>query len=120
MTREEILNMPVGHDMNLKVLKVFNGDFPSRWWDLLPDFSGDIKAAWEVHKNIMNRVFSVRKRYFIELQRVVSKEYTESGKTLIAYPDVLVFVKPSHFCRAALLAVMETEAKRDKEKRGAA
>lgn len=117
MTRDDILNMPAGRELDLLIaLKVMGWEHNSlgdAWiregepWVGCDEFqpSVDIAAAWEVHKNILNRLSSVRKIYFNELQRVVSKEYTESGNTLIAYPDVFIFVEPSHFCRAALLAV---------------
>jgi len=135
LTRDEIFNMPAGIELNALVAgnvlqisdyeHIFHGeicikchretDFHSgriypdnkRTCDIPDDYSADIAAAWLVHQMVVHKLFSVRQRYFEELQKLVSAECTESGKTVIAYPDVFIFVKPSHFCRAALLAVKE-------------
>jgi hypothetical protein len=71
----------------------------------LPHYTSEISDAWRIHKKMIHQLFSVRKRYFDAIQILVSMEYTESGESLIAWPDVLTFVNPSHLCRAALFAI---------------
>ena len=63
-----------------------------------PNYSGNIAAAWMVHKTTCKWKFSERHKYFAFLMQEVSAgtEYQ------IGWPSVLMFLEPVHFCRAAL------------------
>ena len=81
----------------------------------LPRRSKDIAAAWEVHKLACSWLFSKRRLYFKALQKAVSKRVSnlEKGRSevqtheddRIAWPDVLIFLKPVDICNAALEVV---------------
>jgi len=64
--------------------------------------SRHIAAAWEVHEIACNWIFSKRAEYFRGLQRSVSAREYPRGQFL--WPDVMLFLKPEDFCRAAINA----------------
>lgn len=69
-----------------------------------PYYSSDIAAAWEVHLNVLNRVFSLRKAYHEALQQQASQQVGFS----VAWPDVLTVLRhamPKAICIAAISAV---------------
>ena len=68
---------------------------------LMPHYSTQIADAWPVHKEMMGRLFSVRSRYYKALQDIVSEPHDFT----IAWPDVMAFLEPEHFCLAALKAM---------------
>ena len=69
---------------------------------MVPRYSTQIADAWLVHKEMIGRLFSVRRRYYKALQRIVSEPLTYRT---VAWPDVMTFLEPEHFCLAALEAM---------------
>ena len=69
----------------------------------IPDYPRKIKDAWLVHKEMVGRLFSVRQRYYRALQRSVY----EQRDFMVAWPDVMTFLEPEHFCLAALESVKD-------------
>ena len=104
MTREDIWSLLVGEEMDVTVGYHVIGlrTHPS----LYPEYSTDIAAAWEVNKKMMSYLFSTRMRYFELIQESVSRRKLFDGE-IISYPDILMFIEPEDFCRAALLAVYD-------------
>jgi hypothetical protein len=68
---------------------------------LLPYYSSSISAAWQVHKVACGWLFSERRAYLDALTDIIRAEVKQS----VAWPDVLIFLRPEHICRAALRAV---------------
>jgi hypothetical protein len=114
MTRDEILTMPAGRSMDVLVAELVLGwrkihpddddwvGMPPgvKWAQDVSHHSTDIVAAWAVHRAMCERLFSERRRYLDCLTEVVRTRV----KASVAWPDVLVFIEPTDFCRAALLA----------------
>jgi len=117
MTRDEILNIPSGRELDVLVAKQIFG-FGVMVWINHPDidpkvvtpdeidllhYSTDIAAAWEV----VNHFVSRRKRPKID--RVAENEWRvqldDFDENAVAYSSSA----PLAICRAALLAVMENE-----------
>ena len=101
MTRDEILNMPAGREMDALIAEQFTNfkHYDGRWWwqegflDELPDYSTDIGDAWKVVEKfynhcMLNNVHGVWECYLPNGE----------GKSKSA---------PLAICRAALLAVMK-------------
>ncbi len=80
-------------------VRILDGGGPD---DFMP--STDIAAAWEVHKTMQKRPFSVRRQYHAMLQHVVSRRIKSSW--VISWPDVFGLIEPEDICRAALIVVM--------------
>lgn len=77
-------------------------------------YSEDMRWAWEVHKKACSWIFSERRRYLATLRDVVSERLYEEGAPVledakVAWPDVLVFLKPVDICNAALRVVRNYE-----------
>lgn len=105
MTREEILNMPAGREMDAWIAEIvgwiiedFTAISPrgSRWArnahgddDWLPYYSTDVLAAWEIIERYTDAVVEkVGEHYYVNL--FVDSAYAETA--------------PLAICRAALLA----------------
>jgi hypothetical protein len=77
----------------------------------VPNYSTDMRAAWEVHLAICERLFSVRRRYFAALQDLTRPEPPSDFVRPLdgaAWPDVLVVLRhrmPEAICLAALTAM---------------
>lgn len=65
--------------------------------------STDMAAAWEVHQNMQERLFSVRQRYYRAIQEAVRKRLKMLDRP--AWPDVFGLLTPGDICLAALAAV---------------
>lgn len=88
----------------------------------LPNYCEDIAAAWSVHLNICERLFSCRRRYFDALQLAASAK----TQMPVMWPDILVVLRldmPKHICLAALSAldsavrsVAESEQEKKRER----
>ncbi len=104
MNREEILKIPAGKKMNQLIWwKIFdmtpeplNNDM-----NFLPDYSGDMNAAWIIVKKLGKGVFR------LELgARNATVEFIGYSKTkVVVYGDE--DVTPLAICRSALLCVLE-------------
>lgn len=75
----------------------------------VPDYSEYVSDAWSVFLNVCDRLFSVRRCFFDELQAMTT--HTPPGcsrPVTVAWPDVLVVLRdrlPECICKAALVAV---------------
>jgi hypothetical protein len=120
MTRDDILAMEPGRELDALVAEKVMG-----WKDERPQYdqcmvvnenvggmlgpirvfapSTDISAAWEVVEKMHDRLFSRRKRFLDELQKMTA---LGDGR-FIAWPDVFWTITPDRIVKAALLAVME-------------
>ena len=103
MTRDEILNMPAGTKMNQLIWwKVFDmyPTPPNNDMKLLPDYSTDISAAWEVVDKLVR--FSITIESFPKgvLCRFFGAGSSTAGDA-VGWADTA----PLAICRAALLAV---------------
>lgn len=147
ITREKILSMPVGREMD-KLIAIhvmgwqmyqYDKDIEENCYFMLVDdefepvaewegysvkqgerkteeeawrdnrkFSTDISAAWEVCEIFREKLFSKRKRYMDELQRVISADRGLKN-ALIVWPDVFWWISPSAICRAALLTTLQDQ-----------
>ena len=121
MTRDEILNMPAGHELNKLVAEhifgmrieenhglaggfywVGNGvQFGDMRVQNVPDYSTDIEAAWEVVDKLVR--FSITIESFSKgvLCRFFSAGQTAAGDA-VGWADTA----PLAICRAALLAMV--------------
>jgi hypothetical protein len=68
------------------------------------EYSEDIAAAWEVHKEACDWIFSQRRKYLNALQAIVTERMEAPPGSIISWPDVLAFLEPRDFCLAALTA----------------
>lgn len=117
MTRDDILNMPAGRELDLLIaLKVMGWEHNSlgdAWiregepWVGCDEFqpSVDIAAAWEVVERLKElgvylTICTLENDYQCELDRLKTYE--------LACDSVISETAPLAICRAALLAVMET------------
>jgi hypothetical protein len=111
MTRDEILNMKAGDDMNAlvatEIFKMEESHEPSWWWldgmmEELPDYSTDIGAAWKVVEEVAGpeSLFSAT---------VVGQYAGGQWRCLFSNAfdafDVTAETAPLAICRAALLAI---------------
>ena len=101
MTRDEILNMPAGREMDELIAKIIYPDAIEFY--VFPNYSTDIKAAWDVVEKIKDNVFCIYWKdrpdihdWGIQLEAVDSYSGSE-----IVYGETF----PLAICRAALLAV---------------
>lgn len=67
-------------------------------------FSTSISSAWVVHQKACSWRFSKRREYLRQLRYSVSAREYPQRKGTIGWPDVMVFLKPVDFCRAAIQA----------------
>ena len=116
MTRNEILQMPAGREMDLLVairlmgedaslLKVNRED--SYFENHLPRYSTDIAAAWEVVEKMQS--FDLEMEYPGEWRASAMLAGSDWGQTISDQ------TAPLAICRAALLAVMEAEPSPERE-----
>lgn len=72
-----------------------------------PHYSTNIAAAWEVHVNRRNQIFSKRNAYLEALGEIISRpcELALEAGQLVPLPYALAFLSPLAICRAALKAV---------------
>jgi len=68
-------------------------------------FSTNIAAAWLVHKKACSLRFSRRKQYLQELRSSVSARVYP--QVMISWPDVMIFLEPVDFCRAATITFLK-------------
>lgn len=105
MTRDEVLNMPAGYEINKLVQSFVMGGLPPVSDDIMPEFikpfSSDISAAWQVveklnsnPKNVCVDVWHDESGWYCSVHFIGD---TEADKADTA---------PLAICRAALLAVM--------------
>jgi len=81
-------------------------DKETHLYDILPNYSEDIAAAWTVHKKMAeSRILS--NAYLRHLQDVVLARLGLEYTTLL---DMLMLLEPIDFCRAALMAQQAAEA----------
>lgn len=96
MTKDEILAMPAGREMDVQILaNVFN----KLSYRILPKYSTDIAAAWLV----------VEKFPFCSLDFDATNwrcELSDGDKIFIASSDLRNPSAPLAICRAAVMAVM--------------
>jgi hypothetical protein len=113
MTRDEIMNMPAGREMDALIAKQitkiegindrgFKRDYDGSMVQVVPEYSTDIAAAWEVAENIELFQFMYLTKD-IQWQIGNHGEYGFDEFTVIVGADTAPLV----ICRAALLAVME-------------
>jgi hypothetical protein len=118
MTRDEILNMPAGQEMNVLIaplagFSVFKSARARREWisqnwnhgfcvydDELPDFSDDISAAWMV----VERMTDGETPNDCELHTTV-----RGWRCDLYRGSANAETAPLAICRAALLAILEKE-----------
>jgi hypothetical protein len=119
MTKEEILNMPAGREMDALVAeKVFG--YKINWdggvWyigipepvKIIPSYSTSISAAIESEEKI--RIEKLIPEYVDALNLVIEYDNISRGKLLIQEKQWLLIHANSHQrCRAALLAVKENK-----------
>jgi len=86
--------------IDIKIPKARRGHQCCECGDVIPT---DIAAAWEVHRNMQERLFSVRQRYYREIQEAVQQRTNMTH--LAAWPDVFGLLVPQDICQAALAAV---------------
>lgn len=106
MTRDEILAMPAGREMDEMIArKVINRKIGIRAYDRrLPHYSTDIAAAWEVAEKLGSFwIDHTVSDLGIDVEFFTSLDH--SKERLVATADTA----PLAICRAALLAVMEDE-----------
>jgi len=77
-------------------------------------FSTSIAAAWVVHQKACSLLFSKRREYLRQLcysvsARVLNKDASFSTLARIKWPDVMVFLEPVDFCRAAIITFLKSE-----------
>ena len=102
MTREEILNMPAGREMDSLIAKfVMKVDSPHDVYK----FSTDIADAWEVVKKL--ELFSKYCFYGSDADELWTVHSWKYGKP--HFTGIESRTAPLAICRAALLAVMEAE-----------
>jgi hypothetical protein len=122
MTRDEILNMPAGREMDIKIhveimgwmeldnslrlskSRIFNKPEVGTMYDYnVPNYSTDIAAAWQVVDEMWEKGF------FHELAKARGGEIARIGNKEKDTGDVFAETAPLAICRAALLAMMEAD-----------
>ena len=91
MTRDEILNMPAGREMDAQVGYIVYPDAKKHGFIVCPKYSTDIKDAWEVLEKLNLTDFTIEKagaHYCVNL--TIESACAETA--------------PLAICRAALLA----------------
>jgi hypothetical protein len=107
MTREEILAMPAGRELDAIVAKAIGYVSLTTHWNpidnmygTLPHYSTDISAAWEVVEKLQQDFM------FIDIFST-----SDSYNVLVTNGDAVNAEKaPEAICKAALIAVMEGQA----------
>lgn len=92
----------------------------------LPDYSGNITAAWLVHREMKGRSFTDRRTYLQAIQEVQADRLREKAEAdpplqegaMIAWPDVLLFLEPIDICLAARRVVAVHRDKKLREREG--
>jgi len=102
MTRDEILNMPAGREMDALVSKKIFGIPKSEIWLNVFQPSTSIASAWKVVEKYLFQIHRGASGYLCVL---MTPEEIEGQDVFEASADTA----PLAICRAALLAVMETE-----------
>jgi len=116
LTREQILAMEAGPELNALVAKEVMGwkSEGKYWWcpanrvRRLKQYwqaSEDIADAWEVFHEIRGRVFSGRITFMAHAQKLISKGCVHGD--MMGWPDAFWFITPEIICKAALLATLE-------------
>ena len=113
MTRDEIINMPAGRELDALVDKYIVKlayEFPAGMWNGLHTYSTDIAAAWYVVEKMIDLKFESN----IYIDRAYLRPYVY---TVTFYGEGEDGFRPRYqfegeelpltICRAALLAVME-------------
>jgi hypothetical protein len=101
MTRDEILNLEAGREMDVTVgYHVMDLVAPP---DIYPEYSTDISAAWQVFRNkkVVHWMHDIEIQDAENIQIIGAAEDSYSGATILEGKAPLII------CRAALLAVME-------------
>lgn len=99
MTRDEIMNMPAGREMDELIGKIIYQDALSFY--VLPNYSTDIRAAWDVVEKIKEKTFGVywKDRPDIEDWCIVLNAVDSYSGAEAVYGETF----PLAICRAALL-----------------
>jgi len=102
MTKDEIMNMPAGREMDTLIAKSIFGNVKKSWdWEFtLPSYSTDISAAWRV----VEKMSDGETPNDVELRTSVRGWRCDFFK---GYANAET--APLAICRAALLAVMAEE-----------
>ena len=104
MTRDEILNMPAGQDMDLlvaeEVLKLDSIGWNERFFHNRANFSTDIRAAWEV----VERMGNVDELHDVDIRTSIRGWYCNIFNSFDSF-EAGAETAPLAICRAALLAV---------------
>lgn len=129
MTREEILSLPAGRELDALVAKrVMRWTWASEWYekgipDWLPHYSSEIAAAWEIVEKLVERGWYFEIRTPSRVYKTVDitwhsrirdaehgtwDRYGGDSDGVIG-DDLRAETLPLAVCRAALLAVMESE-----------
>ena len=103
MTRDEILNMPAGRELDRLVMEWVT-EFTVDDNFHIPAYSTDIAAAWDVKGKIGFPISLVESMLGGDFSCELLID-ADAGKTVEAIADTA----PLAVCRAALLAVMDTE-----------
>ncbi|MDQ0873767.1 hypothetical protein QFZ77_002426 [Paenibacillus sp. V4I3] len=117
MTKEEILAMQPGREMDGEIVKLLGFEVNSLdgmgYWVYVGNDqdaclfrpSENVRDAWHVVEKMRERIFSKRRVFLDNLQELT--RYIGTIDRTVAWPDVFWFVNPESICKAALLAVME-------------
>lgn len=106
MTREEILAMDPGRELNIVVAEnVFELQGLHLMNEFLPDYSGSISAAWEVVEKMRTNKIYLDIRVWPDEYQVLPHQ--DENNKLIDRWIVKSPSLPESICKAALLSVLE-------------
>lgn len=74
---------------------------------LLPQFTRDIAAAWEVHRAMLSRDPQTKTRYLYALADMLIDKFVGRSRPPSVWTALLEYFDEDTICRAALLAVAE-------------
>lgn len=87
--------------------------YDGKCYEMVPEYSTDIAAAWEVHQKVVERGISRRRRYYAAMQDYASDRAGLIAGTKFCWPDVLTALSkdgmPMAICIAALKALEPEE-----------
>lgn len=65
--------------------------------------AAELNAAWDIHQEMQTRLFSVRQRYYENLQLCIKNRTGMAGTP--AWPDAFGLLTPRDICEASLMTV---------------
>jgi len=114
MTRDEILKMPAGREMDEQVGYIVYPDAKKRGFIVCPKYSTDIKDAWEVYEKLISDCksnngepdFFMLNAYHAYPERgwYIAKIWAHHDGDIVEF-ELTAPSAPLAICRAALLAV---------------